>query len=166
VTSAVTENIIPPCNQFTLERHGHEEGLSFEIIELEHEATTATAAAEQLGCAVEDIVKTLVFEDGSMVVAAVLAGSDRVDRRKLQKLIGSKSLKLCSPDRVLEHIGYPAGGVAPMGFHKPTKVVIDRRVTLRQRVLTGGGTARHLMSIGVDDLVAGSDALVEDIATA
>ncbi|QIM50752.1 aminoacyl-tRNA deacylase [Hydrogenophaga crocea] len=147
-----------------MDRHGRTEGLVFELIELDHEAPTASAASEQVGCPVEDIVKTLLFEDDAVVVAAVLAGSDRVDRRKLQRLMGSTSLRLCSHDRVIEHTGYLPGGVAPMGFYKPTTVVIDRKITLRRSVITGGGTPRHLMRIAVDDLIAGAHATVEDIA--
>lgn len=164
MTTARADDTATPCNPITLERHGRAEGLAFEIIELEREAPTAAAASEQIGCPVEDIVKTLLFEDDCIVVAAVLAGSDRVDRRKLQRLTGSTALRLCSRDRVLQHTGYPPGGVAPMGFHRPTTVVIDRKVTRRQSVLAGGGTSRHLLRIAVDDLVAGSYAMVEDIA--
>jgi prolyl-tRNA editing enzyme YbaK/EbsC (Cys-tRNA(Pro) deacylase) len=67
------------------------------------------------------------------------------------RFLGTGSLRFATPAEVLEQTGYPAGGVAPLGFARPTDVVVDD--TLRGSVIGGGGREDLLIRVAIDDIV-------------
>jgi len=114
-------------------------------------AATAESAARILGVPLSAIVKTMVLTDGTRFVAAILPGDRRLDRKRLASFLGTGSLRFATPAEVLEQTGYPAGGVAPLGFARPTDVVVDD--TLRGSVIGGGGREDLLIRVAIDDIV-------------
>jgi Cys-tRNA(Pro) deacylase len=114
-------------------------------------AATAETAARILGVPLSAIVKTMVLTDGSRFVAAILPGDRRLDRKRVAAALDIKSLRFASAAEVLEQTGYPAGGVAPLGFARPTAVVVDD--TLSGWAIGGGGREDLLIRIAVDDIV-------------
>ena len=114
-------------------------------------AATAETAARILGVPLSAIVKTMVLTDGTHFVAAILPGDRRLDRKRVAAALDIKSLRFASSAEVLEQTGYPAGGVAPLGFGRPTTVVVDD--TLSGWAIGGGGREDLLIRIAVDDIV-------------
>ena len=119
-------------------------------------AATAESAARLLGVPLSSIVKTMVLTDGARFVAAILPGDRRLDRKRLASALGTGSLRFATAAEVLEQTGFPAGGVAPLGFARPTTVVVDD--TLSGRVVGGGGREDLLIRVAVDDIVRVGDA--------
>jgi len=114
-------------------------------------APTAEIAARLLGVPLASIVKTMVLTDGTRFVAAILPGDRRLDRKRVAAALGIASLRLASAAEVLAQTGFPAGGVAPLGFAHPTAVVVDD--SLSGPVVGGGGREDLLIRIAVDDIV-------------
>ena len=114
-------------------------------------AATAESAARILGVPLSAIVKTMVLTDGTRFVAAILPGDRRLDRKRVAAALGLVSLRFASSAEVLAQTGYPAGGVAPLGFARPTSVVVDD--TLSGWAIGGGGREDLLIRVGVDDIV-------------
>ena len=114
-------------------------------------AATAETAARILGVPLSAIVKTMVLTDGTHFVAAILPGDRRLDRKRVAAALDIKSLRFASSAEVLEQTGYPAGGVAPLGFGRPTTVVVDD--SLSGWAIGGGGREDLLIRIAVDDIV-------------
>ena len=114
-------------------------------------AATAESAARILGVPLSAIVKTMALTDGTRFVAAILPGDRRLDRKRVAAALDIKSLRFASSAEVLEQTGYPAGGVAPLGFARPTTVVVDD--TLSGWAIGGGGREDLLIRIAVDDIV-------------
>jgi len=114
-------------------------------------AATAEIAARILGVPLAAIVKTMVLTDGKRFVAAILPGDRRLDRKRVAAAIDIKSLRFASAAEVLEQTGYPAGGVAPLGFARPTTVVVDD--SLSGWAIGGGGREDLLIRVAVDDIV-------------
>ncbi|MEO6746080.1 MAG: YbaK/EbsC family protein [Caldimonas sp.] len=114
-------------------------------------AATAESAARILGVPLSAIVKTMVLTDGTRFVAAILPGDRRLDRKRVAAALDVKSLRFASSAEVLEQTGYPAGGVAPLGFARPTTVVVDD--TLSGWAIGGGGREDLLIRVALDDIV-------------
>ena len=80
------------------------------------QATTAKAAAESLGCAVDQIAKSILFE-GEMTAQLYLfltAGARRVDLDRAALLAG-EPLGKTDAARIRAVTGFAIGGVSPVG---------------------------------------------------
>jgi prolyl-tRNA editing enzyme YbaK/EbsC (Cys-tRNA(Pro) deacylase) len=128
---------------------------------------TVPAAAQVLGVATEQIIKTLLFvlEPGSKegippTVVVIANGENRVDKRLLGRHFGlnPKRVKLADPAVVLDLLGYPAGGVPPFGHRTQLPVLVDSAVAaLRERddgrIFGGGGDDQTMMELSVSTLL-------------
>ena len=126
-------------------------GINAEIIMFEAEqAKTSASAAEHLGCEVAQIAKSIVLKAESPILV-IISGDMRVDLKKLSEVIEEKA-KLASPEYVLEKVGFIIGGVPPMGFDKPVRILMDKSVERFAEVFSSGGSRESILRISVDDL--------------
>ena len=76
---------------------------------------TSQDAADQLGCEVSHIAKSIVFEGKQGAVVVITSGANHVDRKKkLKHLLGYKP-GMSDASYIVEHTGYEPGGV-PLFF--------------------------------------------------
>jgi Cys-tRNA(Pro)/Cys-tRNA(Cys) deacylase len=131
------------------------------FIEFNEPVKTVEQAARKVQ--VEKIAKSIVMVDsnGDSLLAIVPAKS-KVSHRKIKSLLAVKDVRLASPEEVLEHSGYPAGGVPP--FNRIKRVLVDSEVLTNETVVVGGGDVDKLMEIKTNDIVAVLNPTVADIA--
>ena len=104
-----------------------ENSINGEIIMFKAEqAKTSASAAEHLGCEVAQIAKSIVLKAENPILV-ILSGDMRVDLKKLSEVFGEKA-KLASPEYVSEEVGFIIGGVPPMGFDRPVRILIDKSI--------------------------------------
>ena len=126
-------------------------GINAEIIMFEAEqAKTSASAAEHLGCEVAQIAKSIVLKAENPILV-IISGDMRVDLKKLSEVIEQKA-KLASPEYVLEEVGFIIGGVPPMGFDKPVRILMDKSVERFTEVFSSGGSRESILRISVDEL--------------
>ena len=126
-------------------------GINAEIIMFEAEqAKTSASAAEHLGCEVAQIAKSIVVKAENPILV-IISGDVRVDLKKLSEVIEEKA-KLASPEYVLEEVGFIIGGVPPMGFDKPVRILMDKSVERFTDVFSSGGSRESILRISVDEL--------------
>ena len=124
---------------------------------------TSQDAADQLGCDVAHIAKSIVFAGQEGAVIVITSGANRVDRkRKLKRAIGYKP-GMAAPEYVLEATGYQIGGVPPFGHPKPVFVLLDEDLMQYELVWGAGGTAQTVFPITPDELLRLSGATVADV---
>jgi prolyl-tRNA editing enzyme YbaK/EbsC (Cys-tRNA(Pro) deacylase) len=136
---------------------------------------TVPAAAEALGVEAEQIIKTLLFlielpgaaERTIQPVVVISNGESRVDKRPLADFfgVGKKRVKLASAETVIELLGYPAGGVPPIGHRTKLPVIVDAAVLAtaertNKPLYAGGGDDRTMMEIRVEELQAVTQGIV------
>ena len=124
---------------------------------------TSQDAANQLGCEVAHIAKSIVFagKDGAVVV--ITSGANRVDRKKkLKRLLGYKP-SMTDPQYISENTGYAPGGVPPFGHIKPCTVLMDEDLLQYDLVWGAGGTSQTVFPISPEQLRVLSGATVEDV---
>ncbi len=124
---------------------------------------TSQDAADQLGCDVAHIAKSIVFAGQEGAVIVITSGANRVDRkRKLKRAIGYKP-GMAAPEYVLEATGYQIGGVPPFGHPRPVFVLLDEDLMQYELVWGAGGTAQTVFPITPDELLRLSGATVADV---
>ena len=116
---------------------------------------TAQDAADAIGVAVGQIVKSLVFDlvgpDGTTPVVALVSGDNRLDEAKLAAVAGADGAQRVDADRVRAVTGFPLGGVPPFGYPEPVATYVDEDLLTHPEVWAAAGTPRDVF--GLDPVV-------------
>jgi len=138
--------------------------LDLEIIEYPDGTRSALDAAAAVGCAVDQIVKSMIFSAGEGLVLALTSGAHQVDPARLATAIGVESCGRANADQVRAVTGFAIGGVAPFGHVSAITSVIDPHLLSFETVWAAAGTPRHVFAIAPDVLQRVSGASTADFA--
>lgn len=129
-------------------------GLAVEIRETDDSARTAEGAAAAVGCAVDQIAKSIIFrgEETGHVVLFLTAGGNRVDPAKATTVAG-QSLGKADADLIRTGTGFAIGGVAPVGHLRQVEAWLDPRLLDFETVWAAAGTPRHVFAIAPEELI-------------
>ena len=138
-------------------------GFSPEARMYEEGTRTSQDAADQLGCDVAHIAKSIVFVGNEGAVVVITSGANRVDRkRKLKRALGYKP-GMAEPGYVLEGTGYQIGGVPPFGHTSRVTVLMDEDLMQYGLIWGAGGTAQTVFPITPKELLEISGATLADV---
>ena len=138
-------------------------GFSPEARMYEKGTRTSQDAADQLGCDVAHIAKSIVFVGNEGAVVVITSGANRVDRkRKLKRALGYKP-GMAEPGYVLESTGYQIGGVPPFGHTSRVTVLMDEDLMQYDLIWGAGGTAQTVFPITPKELLEISGATLADV---
>ncbi len=133
-------------------------GLDAQPVEMAAETRTAEQAAEAAGCALDQIVKSILFQgESGRLYLFLTAGGNRVDAARASALAG-EPLGRADGQTVREVTGFAIGGVAPLGHLTPLPVWIDPRLMEFALVWAAAGTPRHIFPAAPDDLARAASA--------
>lgn len=123
-------------------------GAAAEVIEMDGSTRTAEEAARQAGCALDQIVKSIIFQGGESghVRLFLTAGGNRVDDAAAAALAG-ESLGKADAALVRAETGFAIGGVSPVGLLGPVRAWFDPRLLDFDTVWAAAGTPRHIFAI-------------------
>jgi prolyl-tRNA editing enzyme YbaK/EbsC (Cys-tRNA(Pro) deacylase) len=121
------------------------------IQEFREGTPTAEDAARAVGCALEQIVKSLVFVCDGAYVLALVPGDRRADPERVAVAAGAAEARVARANEVLEATGFEPGAVAPFP-HAGASVVMERTLLQHEVVWIGAGSPAHMASLGPADL--------------
>ena len=101
--------------------------MSGQIKVLSDSARSAAEAASALGIEVGQIASSILFklpDDSPLLV--ITSGRHRVDTQLVASQLGVAELGRVDADYVKEKSGFSIGGVAPIGWLNPAKIIIDQ----------------------------------------
>lgn len=124
---------------------GH--GVRIEVAEFPEGTKTAEDAANAVGCTVDQIVKSMIFDVEGEIVLALTSGAHQVDPAALAELAGAERCGRADPDQVRAVTGYAIGGVPPFGHEQPVRTWIDPHLLGFDEVWGAAGTPRHVFPI-------------------
>ena len=124
---------------------------------------TAQDAADAIGCAVGQIVKSLVFLLDGQPVLALVSGSNRLDEAKLAAVLGGAVVERADADAVTAATGFSIGGIPPFGHLTPLRTAVDEDLLGYDEVWAAAGTAHDNFPIAPDDLVRASGGLTTSL---
>lgn len=139
-----------------------EKGIVTEIQVLEQSARTAQEAADAIGCSIGQIVKSLVFVAGEEPFIALVSGDNRVDVKKLEKLLQAP-VRRATAAEVKTAAGFAIGGVPPLGHASGMRVFVDESLLAYERVWAAAGHPNSVFPIDPAELVKASGGQVVDL---
>ena len=138
-------------------------GLDIQTRRFPEGTKTAQDAADAIGVAVGQIVKSLVFAVDGEIVMAYVSGANQLDEKKLAIAAGGAKCARVDADAVRAATGFPIGGVPPFGFERRLRIFIDPDLLQYDEVWAAAGTWNDVFPIAPNDLVRASGAVVTDL---
>ena len=122
----------------------------------DNSTATSQLAADNIGCELGQIVKSLAFIVDEQPIIVLASGDQRVDDRKLAAMfnVGRKKVRVASPEQCIEIYGYAPGGVPPLA-HRMTglPMYLDDSLKRYKQLYAAGGAHNAIFPITLTQLV-------------
>jgi prolyl-tRNA editing enzyme YbaK/EbsC (Cys-tRNA(Pro) deacylase) len=162
VSSAVAEL---PGSALRVQEAARAKGLDVAVVEMADSTRTAEDAAAACGCAVAQIVKSLVFRGATSgkPYLMLVSGANRLNEKGVAAVLGEG---LVRPDAayVREITGYAIGGIPPLGHDAPMQVFIDEDLLGYDTVWAAAGTPRAVFAADPKNLAVAAGARVMKVS--
>ncbi len=137
------------------------------VEEFEEGTPTAEDAARAAGCALGQIVKSLVFLCDGKTLLVLVPGGRRADPAKVAAAAGCEKAKVAGSEDVLRATGFEPGAVAPFPVPAVDAIFVDQALLAHEVVWIGAGSRQHMAVLAPADLVrltraTAVDAVVEN----
>lgn len=133
----------------------YEQGFSYKVVELQQKTRSAAEAAQAIGCTLEQIAKSIVFQ-GSYTqkpILVIASGVNRVDESRLVSFV-SEPVQKADPEFVRQHTGFPIGGVPPFSYLKKLEIFIDEDLLRYTEIWAAAGTPYAVFKLAPRDLLS------------
>ena len=141
-------------------------GISVTPVTFPDGTKTARDAADAIGVAVGQIVKSLIFGVDGELVLAYVSGSNQLDEAKLAAAAGGLRCSRVDADMVRTATGFPIGGVPPFGHATELPVFIDPDLLQYDEVWAAAGTWHDVFALSPGQLVTATSGTVTDLRRA
>ena len=163
--SHMSEEKIHP-NVARVTQAARDAGLELEVRKFPEGTKTAQDAADAIGVAVGQIVKSLVFGVDDEIVMALVSGVNQLDEKKLAAAAGGAKCKRVDADAVRAATGFPIGGVPPFGHSTQLRVFVDPDLLQYDEVWAAAGTWNDNFGANPNDIVRVAGGVVADLKRA
>jgi Cys-tRNA(Pro) deacylase len=130
-----------------------EAGAEARIDEFRTVAHTAEEAADAIGCELDRIVKSLLFDCDGKPVLVLVPGDRRADAEKVARATGATRARVASAAQVEADTGFPPGAVSPFGLVRALRVLIDESLLVDGLLWVGAGSTRHMAGVPAAELL-------------
>ena len=128
-------------------------GYNYTVIEHKDSTRTAQEAADRAGCALGQIVKSLIFKgrDSGKPILILTSGVNRVDEKRISKYAGEAIVRP-DADFVRAVTGFAIGGVPPIGHAVPMETYVDEDFLQYRTIWAAAGTPNAIFELKTEDL--------------
>ena len=127
---------------------------------------TSQQAADQIGCKLGQIAKSLCFMVNKEPLLVIASGDQRVDTKKLSTRfeVGRKKVKTAKPEECIAIFGYAPGGVPPVAHRTPDiPILIDDSLSRFEQLYAAGGASNAIFPITLDQLINATKGEIADV---
>ena len=129
-------------------------GFPNEVMELQSTTRTSAEAAQAVGCRVEQIAKSIVFQGQQThkPILVIASGPNRVNEKRIAEFI-SEALGKADADYVRKKTGFVIGGVPPIGHLEKLEIFIDEDLLQYDEIWAAAGTPNAVFKLTPSDLI-------------
>ena len=129
--------------------------LGFDYTVIEHAESTRTAqeAADRAGCALGQIVKSLIFrgKESGKPILVLTSGANRVDEKRIAGYAGEHIIR-ADAEFVRTVTGFAIGGVPPIGHAQKMETYLDEDFLGYPTIWAAAGTPNAIFELKTEDL--------------
>jgi prolyl-tRNA editing enzyme YbaK/EbsC (Cys-tRNA(Pro) deacylase) len=154
--------LTPQDVQAVLDRHK----LDIRIRLFDLPTATSQQAADNIGCQLGQIVKSIAFLVDGRPILVLASGDQRVDDRKIAAVygVGRKKVKAANPDQMVAIYGYPPGSMPPFAHRtSDIDVWVDDSLRRFDLLYAAGGAHNAIFPITLEQLLQVTGARVADV---
>ena len=131
----------------------NELGYPYTVVEHAESTRTAQEAADQAGCKLGQIVKSLIFRGrtSNKPILVLTSGANRVDEKRISQYAG-EPIARADADFVRTVTGFAIGGVPPIGHNQPMETYLDEDFLSYQTIWAAAGTPNAIFELKTEDL--------------
>jgi prolyl-tRNA editing enzyme YbaK/EbsC (Cys-tRNA(Pro) deacylase) len=136
-------------------------GYDYTVVEHAESTRTAQEAADRAGCALGQIVKSLIFKgkESGKPILVLTSGANRVDEKRISEYAG-EAIGRADADFVRTVTGFAIGGVPPMGHIQNMETYIDEDFLQYPTIWAAAGTPNAIFELSTADLKTMTDGRV------
>ncbi|HEY9677119.1 MAG TPA: YbaK/EbsC family protein [Drouetiella sp.] len=125
----------------------------------------AANVASALGYEESQMVKTLIFEtDKPEYVLIMVAANQNAVSGHLKKVLGSRNIKMATPDMVIQVTGYVIGSIPPFHWQpEGFRTVLDESLAKQELLGVGAGQWGEEIMITPQNLVKATNATIANL---
>src|SRR4030043_83250 len=129
-------------------------GFSNQVTELQSTTRTSAEAAQAVGCRVEQIAKSIVFQGKQThkPILVIASGPNRVNEKRIAEFI-SEPLGKANADYVRKHTGFVIGGVHPIGHLEKLEIFIDEDLLKLEEIWAAAGSPNAVFKLTPSELI-------------
>jgi prolyl-tRNA editing enzyme YbaK/EbsC (Cys-tRNA(Pro) deacylase) len=134
------------------------------VREFSESTHTALEAANQLGCEVAQIAKSIVFR-GSKTgkpILVIASGSYRIDESKVALIVG-ESVDKADAGYTKEKTGFVIGGIPPYGHRTKIRTLFDESLLKFDVIWAAAGTPNSVFQTTPNELMVKSSATIANV---
>ena len=128
-------------------------GFDFNILEFNETTRTSADAAVAIGCAVDQIEKSLVFKTKitGRAILVIASGSNMVNIKLIKAEVG-ENITRPDADFVKGQTGFAIGGIPPIGHAQNLTTFIDEDLFLYEDIWAAAGTPNAVFRLTPKEL--------------
>ena len=130
-------------------------GFNGRIFHTEETIFTVSDAASAVGAPEEEILKSILLRvnRGEYFALALMSGVNRVDTKKIKKILGASHVSFANPEECCEWSGFRPGGVPPVGYPEQPRSLLDEDLFNYSEVWAAAGTDHTFFPISPAELL-------------
>ncbi|MGH2475914.1 MAG: YbaK/EbsC family protein [Candidatus Limnocylindrales bacterium] len=127
-------------------------GVALDVVAFDESTHTAAEAAAAVGAELGQIVKSLVFvaphdDTGLEPIVCLVSGPNRVDLARLAAVTGDPDIRRATAREAHDLTGFAIGGIPPIGFDGPVRVIMDPDLGRYQTVWAAAGLSTTVFGV-------------------
>lgn len=127
--------------------------INSEIIQFQESTKTSQEAANQIGCSLSQIAKSLIFQikNSPQLILIIASGSNQVDTKKVEEIIQSKIVR-ADVNYIKQETGFAIGGIPPFAHNSPLLTILDEDLKQYEEIYAAGGTPNTIFKLSPNQL--------------
>ena len=111
-------------------------------------------AAQAIGAAPAEVLKTLMLEVDGKPVCAVIPSDRSLSMKRVAAAFGGKTAAMMAPDKAERLTGFHTGGISPFGQKKRVPVAFEETALGTDRIVVNGGKRGLMVRLAPADALA------------
>jgi len=138
---------------------------SISYTELDHDPVyTSEEAAKVRGMSLNAGAKSLLLKVKDKFILVVLAGSEKLDSKKLKKMLGARDIRFATPAEVKDKMGCIVGACYPFGSVAHLETYLDKSLLAEKVVSFNPGLHHKSIKIKLEDYLEIEKPITVDIS--